>query len=139
MMKKHYTAIIILLSLASLTFNYNQVKSQVNNANVKYSKVRLFLNTIDNLRILQQSGISVENIERSPGGGIILILNRWDLVQLDKHNYSYEILVDDMAAHKNRHENTIINPIPRPGPVPRIVPKKVLENTPPTAINGSKT
>jgi len=70
-----------------------------------YSKVKILLNSVDDLMLLQNNDIPVENIEGKVQTGIELVLNQWEISRLKETGFNYEILIPNIRDHyKQRNE-----------------------------------
>ena len=64
---------------------------------MKYSQVRIFISSKEDIRSLQRAGLYFDHI-RLNGDSFDVVLNEHDLNLLHRTGRSYEILIDDMVA-----------------------------------------
>lgn len=93
---------VILILLADLPAAFSQ-----DTAVETYSKVRVMVTAPNDLLLLEQNGVSVEGFRGNLKTGIELVLNEYELANLQQCGLPYEVLIPDMNEfYRNRRPAT---------------------------------
>ena len=105
-MKTKYKLLIVFLLFSFLAFTgYNVTNSFAENSSGKYSKVKVFVNSEQDLLNLQMNDINVDEYLGKIGTGIEIVINQDELSRLKNTTLRYEILIEDMDEYyRNREE-----------------------------------
>ena len=105
-MKPKYKLLIVFLFFLFLAFTgYNVINSFAENSSDKYSKVKVFVNSEQDLLNLQMNDINVDEYLGKIGTGIEIVINQDELSRLKNTAFRYEVLIDDMDEYyRNKEE-----------------------------------
>ena len=107
-MKTKYKLLIVFLLFSFLAFTgYNVTNSFAENSSGKYSKVKVFVNSEQDLLNLQMNDINVDEYLGKIGTGIEIVIDQDELNRLRNTALRYEVLIEDMDEYyRNREEPT---------------------------------
>ncbi|MBC8484985.1 MAG: hypothetical protein H8D45_02980, partial [Bacteroidetes bacterium] len=107
-MKTKYKLLVVFLLFSFLAFTgYNVINSFADNSADKYSKVKVFVNSEQDLLNLQMNDINIDEYVGKIGTGIEIVINQYELNRLRNTALRYEVLIEDMDEYyRNREEPT---------------------------------
>jgi carboxypeptidase T len=89
---------LLVFGVIFITLSFNNAGSDNSNLE-KYSKVKIYLNSPEDIQALLNRGISADEHWGNIKEGIILILNSDELNLLRSSGFRYDILIDDMSKY----------------------------------------
>ncbi|MBK8549564.1 MAG: immune inhibitor A [Ignavibacteria bacterium] len=95
--KKHHFIFTAVLFLISLSFNFSY--AQDNNSADKYSRVKIYAKSSEDLKTLQLNDIDIEHYTGKIPDGIVLTVNQKELNRIKNTGLQYEIQIPDMEKY----------------------------------------
>ncbi|MCX6165453.1 MAG: M14 family zinc carboxypeptidase [Ignavibacteriae bacterium] len=93
-MKKIFFSLLI-FSIIFTVISFNISDSKESYAD-KYSKVKIYLNSANDIQTLLSKGITADEFWGNTKEGIVLVLNTYEMELLKTSGFRYDILIDDM-------------------------------------------
>ena len=104
-MKFKLLLIVVVTTVFALSF---RVMQNDKSPYERYSTVKVFLNSQEDIRTLQMNDIDIEHFRGSVEDGIVIVVNQVELGRLKNTGFRYEVTIPDMDEfYKNRAPSTM--------------------------------